>query len=339
MKTIYMTVLAVLALASCNRNSPLEKVEFRNDVQGKKVEVFVGDKLFTAYIYPEDMEKQTLYPIMSASGKFITRGYPINRRPFERTDHPHHVGLWLNFGDVNGLDFWNNSFAIKPVDKPKYGSVKFKKIVSQNPKKGELVTSSEWVDANNNVLLNEETSFVFSGTETLRAIERTSKLTASQPVTFTENKEGLIGLRLDRAFEEPATKPEKFLDANGIETAVPVMNNEGVNGVYRNAEGAKGGDVWGKRSPWVALRAVKDGEVITVVILDNKNNPNYPAWSHARGYGLFATNNLGGRKFDKNTSEVKVVLQPGETIVFKHKILVGGDLTDAELNRISTSFK
>ncbi|MDO9614678.1 MAG: PmoA family protein, partial [Bacteroidota bacterium] len=315
-----------------------EKVEFKNFESEKKVEVFVGGKLFTAFIYPDNMEKQSLYPIASASGKLITRGYPLDPRPFERTDHPHHVGLWLNFGDVNGLDFWNNSFAIKPADKPKYGTVKFKKIVSENPVKGTLVTASEWVDVNNKVLLNEETTFVFAGKGNLRTIERTSKLTATQQVTFNENKEGLIGLRLDRAFEEPATKPDKFLDANGIVTEVPIMNNEGVNGVYRNAEGISGGDVWSKRSPWVALRANKEGEILTVVIIDNAKNPNYPAWSHARGYGLFATNNLGGRTFDKNATEVKIILKKGEIIFFKHKIVIGGDMSDSELNKILKNF-
>ncbi|MDP2888822.1 MAG: PmoA family protein, partial [Bacteroidota bacterium] len=181
--------------------------------------------------------------------------------------------------------------------------------------------------------------FVFEGTGNLRTIERTSKLTATQKVTFTENKEGLIGLRLDRAFEEPATKPDKFLDANGIVTEVPIMNNEGVNGVYRNAEGISGGDVWSKRSPWVALRANKEGEILTVVIIDNAKNPNYPAWSHARGYGLFATNNLGGRAFDKNAAPVKIILNEGESIVFKHKIVIGGDLSNSEINKLSKNFK
>lgn len=337
MKFIMITVFTFMLSAVCIAGN--SKVEFKNDEASKKVEVFIDGKFFTAFIYPDDMEKQTLYPILSASGKTITRGYPMNPRPFERTDHPHHVGLWLNFGDVNGLDFWNNSFAIKPEDKPNYGSIKFNKIVSENPKKGELVTSSNWVDNDGNVLLTEETTFIFSGDENLRTIKRTSKLTAVKEVTFSGNKEGLIGMRLDRAFEEPSNKPEKFLDANGIVTEVPLMNNDGVNGVYRNADGVKGGDVWGKRSPWVALRADKQGEIITIVIIDNKNNANYPAWSHARGYGLFATNNLGGQSFDKNANPVKIVLNPGEQIVFKHEIVIGGDLTDAEINKMAKDFK
>lgn len=339
MRIICITAMSLLILVTGIFTATIEKIGFKNDEKGKKVEVFIGGKLFTAFIYPDNMEKQALYPIITASGKTITRGYPIQPRPFERTDHPHHVGLWFNFGNVNGLDFWNNSFAIKPTDKPKFGSITFKKIVSENSKKGELVTNSDWVDINKTVLLREESTFVFSGKDNLRTIERTTKLTAAIPVTFNENKEGLIGLRVDRAFEEPTQQPDNFLDANGNVTTVPVMNNEGVNGVYRNAEGITGGDVWGKRSPWIALRALKEGEVITIVIIDHPKNANYPAWSHARGYGLFATNNLGGRIFDKNAAEVKVDLKPGECIIFKHKIIIGGDLTDVEIREIANEFR
>ena len=316
-----------------------QKVQFKQVDKDKKVEVFVDNKFFTAFIYPDNMEKQSLYPIIASSGKMITRGFPLQPRPFERTDHPHHVGMWFNFGDVNGLDFWNNSFAIPAAEKPKYGKIAFDKIISLNSKSGKLIVSANWMDINKHVLLNEQTSYVFSGKGNSRIIERITQLTAKNQVTFTENKEGLLGIRLDRAFEEPATKPEVFLDAKGFETLVPVLNNEGVNGVYRNAEGFKGGDVWGKRSKWVALRAVKEGEVITIVILDHPNNFNYPAWSHARGYGLFASNNIGGRAFDKNASPVKKVLAEGDQIVFKHKIIIGGDLSDAEINQLAVDFK
>jgi hypothetical protein len=315
-----------------------QKVQFKQVDQDKKVEVFIDNKFFTAFIYPDNMEKQSLYPIIASSGKIITRGYPLQPRPFERTDHPHHVGIWFNFGDVNGLDFWNNSFAIPAAEKPKYGKIAIDKIVSLNSKLGKLIVSANWMDINQNILLNEQTSYVFSGKGITRIIERITQLTAKNQVTFTENKEGLLGMRLDRAFEEPATKPEIFLDAKGVETIVPVLNNEGVNGVYRNAEGFKGSDVWGKRSKWVALRAVKEGEVITIVILDHPNNLNYPAWSHARGYGLFASNNIGGRAFDKNASPVKKVLAAGEQIVFKHKIIIGGDLTNEEINQFAANF-
>ncbi|HHT29866.1 DUF6807 family protein, partial [Petrimonas mucosa] len=232
-----------------------------------------------------------------------------------------------------------NSFAIKPEDKPRYGSIKFREIVEADSKTGKLTTKSDWVDFNNVVLLSEKTTYFFAENDSTRTIERITELTARQQVTFTENKEGLIGMRMDRAFEEPSDKPEKFLDALGNVTEDPVLNNEGVNGVYRNAEGLIGEKgVWGKRSRWVALRAEKEGEVITVVILDHPGNPYYPGWSHARGYGLFAHNNLAGRAVDKSAQPVKSESQPGEKVVFKHKVVIGGDLADERINAYSTDF-
>lgn len=333
---IYLLSFLIFA-ASCS--SSAQKVRFSHNESNQKVDVYFGDSYFTSFIYPDDMEKQVLYPIVTASGKEITRGYPISPKPFERTDHPHHVGLWLNFGDVNGLDFWNNSFAVRPENKHRYGSIKFKEIVETNPKTGTLITASDWVDSNGEILMNEKSTYVFSEKSGVRTIDRTTELSAQKQVTFTENKEGMLGLRMDRAFEEPADKPGRFLDADGNVTEVPVLNNEGVNGVYRNAEGITKGDVWGKRSPWVALRAEKEGEVITVVIFDHAENPNYPAWSHARGYGLFASNNFAGRAVDKNSDPVKLDLNPGEKVVFNHKVVIGGDLTNEQIKEIAKNFQ
>ena len=304
----------------------------------RKVDVLYNGKLFTSYIYPADLEKPVLYPLYTAKGTVITRGFPRDPRPSERVDHPHHVGLWFNFGDVNGLDFWNNSYAIPEEKKPEYGSILHREVVSaqSGANQGVLVVATDWVNYAGKVLLKEETRFVFSGEGDWRIVERTTTLAAQQDtVTFTDNKEGLIAIRMDRAFEEPATRPELFLDAQGNPTEVRVMNNEGVNGVYRNSEGLEKGDVWGKPAKWVCLSAEKEGEQISVAIIDHRNNPGYPAHSHARGYGLFATNNMGYQAFDKNLPLFELILNPGQSTTFRHLIIVktGGFATDEEMNR------
>ena len=48
--------------------------------------------------------KPCLWPIHAADGSLVTRGFPAAPREGERVDHPHHVGLWFNFGNVNGLE-------------------------------------------------------------------------------------------------------------------------------------------------------------------------------------------------------------------------------------------
>src|SRR5271163_4165132 len=84
------------------------------DEAHRRVDIAIDGKPFTAYIWPTTLKKPVLYPLRTANGTIITRGFPLEQRPGERIDHPHHAGLWFNYEDVNGLDFWNNSEAIKP---------------------------------------------------------------------------------------------------------------------------------------------------------------------------------------------------------------------------------
>ena len=73
-----------------------------------RINVLIGNKPFTSFFYPDTLEKPVLFPIHAANGTIVTRGFPLNPQPGEPTDHPHHIGMWMNFENVNGLDFWNN---------------------------------------------------------------------------------------------------------------------------------------------------------------------------------------------------------------------------------------
>ena len=337
MKTKIFTAIIATSLTIFSGCKEQNRIIFHSDPVGKKVNVLYDGKIFTSYIYPNDLEKPVLYPIYTSTGTVITRGFPRDPRPNERVDHPHQVGLWFDFGDVNGLDFWNNSYAIPADQKSKYGSIKHRQIIEtkNGQKEGVLVTASDWVDSEGNVLLKDTTTYVFSGEGNRRIIRHTTILTAQVPVVFNDNKEGLIGLRVDRAFEEPSNKPEVFLDANGNPTAVPIMNNEGVNGVYRNSEGLQTeSNVWGKQTKWVCLSAKKDGKDISIAIIDDKGNPGYPAHSHVRGYGLFAMNNMGSQVFDRDAPLFTLELKPQQSVSFTHTVVIqdGSFLTDDEIN-------
>ena len=87
------------------------------DEAHRRVDVTIDGQAFTSYIWPTTLKKPTLYPLITDDGVTVTRGYPLEPRPNERVDHPHHAGMWFNYGNVNGFDFWNNSDAIKPEDR------------------------------------------------------------------------------------------------------------------------------------------------------------------------------------------------------------------------------
>lgn len=288
------------------------QVQFINKPDSQKVNVLIDNRLFTEFLYSDTLYKQILYPIYTASGKEITRGYPARPKAGERTDHPHQMGLWFNFGDVNGLDFWNNSYAVPADKKHQYGTIRFDRIKKIDEEKRQFTVSANWTDATGHILLLEETTYTFSGKPHFRNIQRTTTLTAAEDhIRITENKEGLLGMRMAKELEEDCS------------------------GIYRNKEGDTGATVWAKRSPWVSLSGEIDKEPVSIVLIDHPTNPNYPGWSHARGYGLFAINNLGGRCFDTNTKEVRILLNKGETITFAYKIMIkdGSPASDREIEK------
>src|SRR5689334_25346079 len=77
--------------------SQKEMVTIVKEKNENKVNVFINQKLFTSFFYPDTLEKPVLCPIYASNGTMITRGFPLHPLPGEPTDHPHHIGLWLNF--------------------------------------------------------------------------------------------------------------------------------------------------------------------------------------------------------------------------------------------------
>jgi hypothetical protein len=322
---------ALLAAAATTMSASGKDVEIAVKESDRRVDVTIDGQPFTSYVWPTSLKKPVLYPIRTAKGTLITRGFPLDPRPNERIDHPHHVGLWFNYGDVNGIDFWNNSDAIAAERKPKMGTIVHKAITTAKggPGEGVLEVESDWVMPDGSVILRETTRFVFSGTATTRTIDRITTLQAGATrVAMNDNKEGVLGLRVTRALEEPVSKPEKFTDAQGKPTDVPTMDNAGVNGVYLTSEGIKGAAVWGTRGRWNTLSGKVGDEMVSVAIFDAPGNPGFPTYWHARGYGLFAANPLGQKELSGGKDVLNFVIEPNQRVTFRHRIhIVTGGLT------------
>ncbi|WP_198439896.1 DUF6807 domain-containing protein [Pareuzebyella sediminis] len=310
-----------------------KKIQLVENEAEKKVDVMIDGKLFTSYRWPDNIKKPVLYPLVTPEGTKITRKFPLEPSTGERVDHPHHVGLWFNYGDVNGLDFWNNSDSIKVEDRDKYGTIVHKAVESMEDgdDQARLKVAMDWVAPDGTVLLNEHTTFVFRDTDDVYSIDRLTTLTApNEDVLFKDNKEGMIGIRVTRELELPSDKPDIFTDANGNPTKVAVLDNEGVNGDYINAEGIRGLDTWGKRSNWNNLTSRIGEEDISLAIIDNKSNVGSPTYWHSRGYGLFAANPLGQKVFSDGEEELNYELKKGESVTFKYRILLASKILDAE---------
>jgi len=356
---IQVILVCIILVTSACKPGKKDKTASDQDIKGKgvvlvhdeserKVDIFIDGNIFTSYFYPEDLEKPVLFPVRTSHGTIITRGFPLEPRGGERIDHPHQIGLWFNYGDVNGFDFWNNSSAVPEDKKAEYGKIIHKEVkrATSIDHTGILEVTMDWMVQHDPLLpaypiIKEETRYEFAGDDHTRTIDRITTLTAvSENVLFKDNKEGLFAIRLDRVFEYPSDEPLKFTNAHGEPAEVEVLNNENVNGYYRNSNGIEDLDVWGKRANWVGLSATKNGEDITIAIFDHPANPGYPAYWHTRGYGLFAVNNLGQKIFSEGKEEFNFSLTKNESVTFKHRIYItsGYKAADEELNEQFRNF-
>jgi hypothetical protein len=295
-----------------------------SDRSNRTVKFTAGGKPFTTFIYPDTLEKPALYPIYAPDGELITRGFPLDPRPGEPVDHPHHLGLWFNYENVNGLDFWNNSYAIPAANKSHYGWIHTDSVSTRSDKADEatLDYTARWTDQQNSTLLIEHTIYRFTSTAHQRIIDRTTTLTAQTDVHFPDAKDGMLGLRVTKELQIPSSTPGEFYDGKGNITKVAAGNTPDINGNYLTSEGKTGDSAWGTRGNWCMLYGKKGTDTISIVIIDHPANPGYPTYWHARGYGLFAANPLGQKIFSQGRETLNFQLNKGQSVTFRYRIVL-----------------
>ena len=76
-------------------------------------------------------------------------------------------------------------------------------------------------------------------------------------------------------------------------------------------------------------------------MFDHPANVGFPAYWHARGYGLFAVNPLGRKIFSNGKDELNFSLQPGQSVTFRYRIVVhsGENPTREVMNKWAADFE
>jgi len=313
-----IALAAVFSIAASAFAAPSKGVQVVADEANRRVDIIIDGAPLTSYIWPASLKKPVLYPLIDDEGVTVTRGYPLNPLPGERVDHPHHAGLWFNYGNANGFDFWNNSDAIKPENR---------NIVStkSGANSGELVVESVWITGLDKQILSQTTHYIFTRRDHARVIDQVITLKALDHVVFNDDKEGVLGMRVARWLESPEEKGGIFRDANGNPTKVDAPAAGAANpatGVYLTSEGVKGPAVWATRGRWCTLTGTDGSHTASIAILDHPGNPGYPTYWHARGYGLFAANPLGRSIFDPKQPPFSYTLEKDNSVTFRYRVIL-----------------
>ena len=337
--SLIIAMAASAPMAFAQKAQPVTVLKSANE---NKVDISIGGKLFTSFLYPDTLEKPVLYPLHAANGTVVTRSFPLEPREGDPTDHPHHIGLWFNFENLNGLDFWNNSYAIPANKKSSYGWVRTDRILeTKNGSIGVLTYHANWTDQQKSVIVEETTRYEFSGDQNQRIIDRFTTLKAGKDAFFKDAKDGMLGLRLAHELQMPDPKDQKFTDDKGNVTVVKGGTDHVANGNYITSAGKTGDDAWSSRAVWCKVFGKMGGDSVSITIIDHPKNINYPTFWHARGYGLFAANPLGEKIFTNGKSEKMLTLKKGESVTFRYRIVINNGsqtINTAQLNTLAGSF-
>ncbi|HKX00793.1 MAG TPA: PmoA family protein [Bryobacteraceae bacterium] len=273
------------------------------------ISVTIDNQPFTNLYCGTDTSKPYLYPLRSASGKIVTRHYPMEDFPGETHDHPHQRGMWFSHGDVNGFDFWANEPSQHNGKNAKIVLAKIGKLTS-GEKSGTLEADFNWVDPEGKILLTEAKQITFYADPARRIMDFTITLKPEGRVTFGDTKEGTFAVRLAASLEERNT------------------------GTMVSSEGGRGeAQVWGHRANWVDYSGKVDGEKVGIAILDHPSNPRHPTYWHARAYGLFAANIFGLHDFlNTKNAHGGLTILPGNQLQFRYRVIIHpGDYQSANI--------
>ena len=285
------------------------QVEFKAEGTDRIAIQINGQPFSDFYIGPA-YPKPFLAPLRSANGLIVTRRFPMETVEGESRDHPHHRGLWIGYGNVNGVNFWENEVDTPNTDAetPKQqGRIVLREMgeMKGGDKSGRLTAVFEWrpppgASPDRAVLLEERRVMTFYADPDLRTIDVDATFTAKTAVQFADTKEGFFAIRIS----------DSLAGKNG--------------GIMTNSEDAQTEkQVWGKRADWVDYDGVEEGQKIGIVVFDFPANYAHPPRWHTRDYGLFAVNPFGAKDFEpRSGARGGYSLTAGKSMRFRYRVIV-----------------
>lgn len=236
-------------------------VEVRFAQDHKALDILIGGKLFTSYVFDRGYLKPYLGPIYTAEGTTYTR------LDLETKEHPHQRSVFLAVGDVNGVDFWNENAETRGEERHQA----IESMISGSAWGG-FTAKNVWCDHKGVPMLDEKRTFTFyNQPESCRYVDVEATFTASYgDVHFGNTKEaGPLGIRVNEEMRADRT------------------------GGFVNAYGARNeAECWGRPASWCDYSGMIEGKKYGIAVFDNEDNERYPTTWHIRNYGLFAANNL-----------------------------------------------
>jgi hypothetical protein len=280
---------------------------------GDRIDVLIGGRPFTTFYFDAAIAKPYFFPLRSAQGTIVTRGFPMDPSiPEEDQDEPHQRAMYFAHGDVNGYDFWGEAAFPRwsRHSRATFGRTVFRKLdeMQGGPDFGILRAEFNLLTADGQVIATEIEAYTFRGDEQSRIIDCEFTINANHgPVKMGDTKEGTFAIRLVKALDSP---PGRMVNSDGA--------------IREKA-------IWGKRANWVDYDGNVAGEDVGIAIFDSPANLHHPTYWHARHYGLLAANPFGVKEFTHDQhQDGSYTIPAGGSLTLRYRVLIHhGDFQQA----------
>jgi hypothetical protein len=275
--------------------------------------VKVNGQPFAEYVI-DQANKPYLAPVFGASGKQMTRNYPMKKVDGEQHDHPHHRGINFGCESIGGYDSWAERATFEEMkSNPKNAARAQERIdhlgsckhvsyteLTADADKAVIGETCDYLDKQGGKLCMEERSITFRVSGDTRIIDFDQVITADNgPVVFGDRKDSGLSIR--------------------VPTSMAVDSKQG--GKIINSDGITDKDAWSKAAKWVDYHGPVEGEHLGVAILNHPTSFRYPTRWHVRTYGLFTANPFAQQQYDKSLPDGSYELKAGEQLKLRHRFV------------------
>ncbi|MCC6153857.1 MAG: PmoA family protein [Candidatus Hydrogenedentes bacterium] len=253
----------------------------------------VDDKPFATYVWSDPKIPRPYFAnVYAPNGVQVTRSYPID--PVlnkDNDDHDtFHPGLWLSFGDVNGLDFWRNKarvrnlrFVQQPTSEDDHAT--FTVLNVYEPTEG----------PSDNAFYETCRYDIFALDIGWYLIAQSAFQSSKGEIRFGDQEEMGFGVRIQ----------------------TPLTVKFGSGAILNTNKGRNELGTWGFPAEWCTYYGKAGDAYCGVTLMPGPKNFR-PSWYHSRDYGLVVANPFGKKAM---TGTKRPDMQPDVTVVPKGEVL------------------
>lgn len=297
MKKIFFVIwpFAVLLLSPA-----LSAAKIVAEKTGSKINVTVGDKFFTSYIFSDDEKYPFFYPVNGPlSGGSVTS--------MRNGEYPHHSSLFFGCDLVNGGNYWQEGLD-----------------------RGRIISLNAMImkQGGDTVIITDECIWTRPGATS--PIKDTRKIIITAPDATTRQMD--FEIRMEMLADVTILKTNHSLFSVRMAVDLSVLNG----GILINAEGLKNEEAtFGKISPWIDYHGRRGNIIEGLAIFQHPSNPWFPSPWFTRDYGFMSPTPMYWPENGTST-----LLKKGTVLTLRYRVIVhSGDAKEAGIARAFEKYK